>query len=111
MKMRKLIIEIPEDFYKDMMRSNGMSITEAEVVINAYYKSKAVPLSHGRILEDSAIIEYVKKRFKNMESSDGYKSVYDMMCLDIAQNLLTDWLKYVPAIIEEERGGSNNEDT
>lgn len=38
----KIVIELPEDFYWRMKYQNGMSVSEAEVVVNAFYNSLIV---------------------------------------------------------------------
>ena len=39
----QVVIDIPEDFYKRVMAENGMSYTDAEVVVNAFYLGTPLP--------------------------------------------------------------------
>ena len=51
----KLVIDIPDDFCDKMRKQNGMSYTEAEVVVDAFYKGTPLPKGHGRLIDADAL--------------------------------------------------------
>ena len=53
----KIVIDVPRDFCEKMRNQNGMSITEAEVVIKSFYEGTPLPKGHGRLIDADALYE------------------------------------------------------
>ena len=51
----KIVIEVPDEFYNKMIYQNGMSVCEAETVVNAFYRGTPLPKGHGRLIDADAL--------------------------------------------------------
>ena len=52
----QIVIKIPDDFYERVNKDGCMSYTDAEVVVNAFYRGEVLPKGHGA-LKDAGMIK------------------------------------------------------
>ena len=79
----KIVIDVPRDFCEKMRNQNGMSITEAEVVIKSFYEGTPLPKGHGRLIDADAFISYIedvskRHKYENLRV-DGIITVDDVL--------------------------------
>lgn len=51
----QIVIDIPDDFYERVNKDGCMSYTDAEVVVNAFYRGEVLPKGHGRLIDADAL--------------------------------------------------------
>ena len=47
----QLIIDIPDAEYQRLIAQDGMSHTDAEIVVNAFYSGTPLPKGHGNLIQ------------------------------------------------------------
>lgn len=67
----QIVIEIPDDFYERVNKDGCMSYTDAEVVVNAFYRGAVLPKGHGRLIDADAIAARFKEHKKFYVDSYG----------------------------------------
>ena len=59
----QIVIEIPDSFYETVKNSNGMSITQGNVIVDAFYNGKILPKYHGRLISADALKQLILSVF------------------------------------------------
>lgn len=47
----KIVIDIPDTEYQRLIAQDGMSHTDAEIVVNAFYNGAPLPKGHGDLID------------------------------------------------------------
>ena len=47
----QIVIDMPDTEYQRLIAQDGMSHTDAEIVVNAFYSGTPLPKGHGRLID------------------------------------------------------------
>ena len=53
----QIVIDIPDAEYQRLIAQDGISHTDAEIVVNAFYSGTPLPKGHGRIADIDKLID------------------------------------------------------
>ena len=51
----QIVIDIPDVEYQRLITQDGMSYTDGEIVVNAFYNGTPLPKGHGRLIDADAL--------------------------------------------------------
>ena len=83
----QIVIDMPDTEYQRLIAQDGMSHTDAEIVVNAFYSGTPLPKGHGRLIDEKI----------------AYKKFYSRCLAKVATEVFTE----TPTIIEADAESEN----
>ena len=82
----EIAIKIPDDFYERVNKDGCMSYTDAEVVVNAFYRGTVLPKGHGALKDADEVMNVMERNF---DMQDLYLPIhFKQFALDEAQTIV-----------------------
>ena len=85
----QIVIDMPDTEYQRLIAQDGMSHTDAEIVVNAFYSGIPLPKGHGRLIDEKI----------------AYKKFYSRCLAKVATEVFTE----TPTIIEADAESEDKE--
>lgn len=57
----QIVIDIPDAEYQRLIAQDGMSHTDAEIVVNAFYNGTPLPKGHGRLIDAKDLAKEINR--------------------------------------------------
>ena len=95
----EIVIKVPDDFYERVNKDGCMSYTDAEVVVNAFYRGVVLPKGHGALKDADKLavaIAMIRDRY------DYYGNEYERAMFE-AYDHCVDEIIDAPTIIEADK--------
>lgn len=88
----KIVIDVPDDFCARVINAGGMSVTDAEIVVNAFYLGEVLPKGHGRLIDVNDLLYDI-----DLEDNDYNRDV------NLGEIITLEIIDRIPTIIEADK--------
>ena len=92
----QIVIDIPDAEYQRLIAQDGMSHTDAEIIVNAFYSGTPLPKGHGRLIDADRLDRIM---YHKAFETDSDMQKWDSGCW-IRYKMFEKSMKEMPTIIE-----------